>query len=187
MATVVALWVVKAGVNGERSAEALERGVASFNAYTIAQDAASLPSGTLADLLHKRNTRREVDGEIADMQTCRSWARQMRKLIHKIKKGDWIVMPTGKQGEQATAYSFGRVSDPYRYVGPGKLHTVHDRYAPTIDEVMAHARPVTWSTPVHATHLEESGLTEAIHRLGTVYQPSAQEALIAFAQGVRTS
>lgn len=170
---MAAIWVVKAGVSGKYAGEVRARGIAAYDAHKVPEDVKAVECvEDLAQRLFKAEMRKQIDNEEATWLTCLNvWGPQLWAFIHEIEDGDWIVMPTGRKG---TAYAFGQVTGSYRY----------DAELP---EVMAHARDVAWKRDAVHASLLRSERVEAIHEKSrTVYRPSAQQALITFAQGLPT-
>lgn len=117
----MALWLVRAGSNGEREEMALEQGLA-----VIGWD--ELPS------LEPYGTRDEILAlcqqvyEDEKLNTLRNWAAQLYAFRGRMQKGDLVALPLKRQA----AVAFGEVVGDYEY-------------RPDLPSGAAHARKVRWT------------------------------------------
>jgi restriction system protein len=116
----MALWMVRAGSDGETEDFALENNVAVVGWHEV-RDLSQAESRD--DLAARLRATFPDQGE----HTTAHWARQLWTFAHRIQPGDLIALPLKSQ----PAIAFGRVTGGYRY-------------DPTNPPGTHHTRPVEW-------------------------------------------
>ncbi len=116
----MALWLVRAGPNGERETYALEHGVAVIG-WDELGDLSSVDSrDAVLDRFHQ--TRPDDDEN-----RLRNWASQVWAFAGRIEVDDLVVLPS----KSSPTLAVGRVTGPYQY-------------NPSGPEQARHQRPVDW-------------------------------------------
>ena len=120
----MAVWLVRAGGQGERQEFALDNSVAVIGWDTIPDLSQFKGKDQLEAKYH------EIHPE-AKINTLRNWVAQLWAFSHRIEKGDLVVLPL--KGQNANAIAFGKVMGDYEY-------------RPQNPNGAKHCRPVKWIT-----------------------------------------
>lgn len=121
----MALWVIRAGRQGERENFALENNVAVIGWDEMRVD------------LGKYKNRQELHDALKNMYPDRkpnaigNWAGQLWSYVHEIAKGDLIAMPMKNRG----VIYFGEVTGDYSFRSDFPEHSQHSRPVKWIKEI----------------------------------------------------
>ena len=141
---IVALWVVRAGKDGEREQFALEENVVVIGS-PVMSDLSGLEREQFSELLSVIDP--EANPHQIGNRTGHLW-----RFVREIKEGDIVALPLKTRSEVA----FGRITGTYRY----------DSNAP---DDARHQRPVQWmNTSVPRINIDED-LRVSLDVLNTVF------------------
>jgi restriction system protein len=144
-------WVVRAGRNGEREREALEKGLLIVG------------WGELPDLGPLR-TREGIRAAVArgypgqSNQVIGNWTGQLYRVREEIQDGDLVVLPL-----RSRHLAIGTVAGPYRF-------------RPEADPEMRHVRPVRWILKDLPRTAVRQDLLDSMGSLLTVFELSRNDA-----------
>jgi MoxR-like ATPase len=151
----VAVWIVRAGSDGEQVPMCLEKGLSVIGWSILGQDMTGMS---------KADIRAQLDVVLADKSpdTRGNWAGQLDRFVSVMKPGDFIVMPY----KHEPLVAIGRVEGPYAY-------------RPELGGDDVHVRPVSWREPAFPREQLPTDLLAALS--GAV--PTVQSVLSPTADG----
>ncbi len=127
----MALWLVRAGKQGEREEFVLNHGIGAIGWDELPDLSRTQTKGELYNMLQEAYPD-------AKRKTLLNWLSQVWPFVREMKEGDLVALPSKRR----PVIHFGRVKGPYRYT-------------PKNPEGARHTRPVEWFAEVPRDKLDQ--------------------------------